>query len=59
MAIKAEDRISTSFMGMFMPSIFTLSPPMSLRITAEIEEEKRDIQIRDYLLQTSPRKTSP
>lgn len=34
MAIKAEDRISTSFMGMFMPSIFTLSPPMSLRITA-------------------------
>ena len=42
MAIKAEDRISTSFMGMFMPSIFTLSPPMSLRITAEIEEEKRE-----------------
>lgn len=34
MAIKIEDTISTFFMGIFMPSIFTFPPPMSLRITA-------------------------
>lgn len=44
MAIKKEDRISASFIGIFMPSSFTLSSPMSLRITAEMEEEERDTQ---------------
>lgn len=40
MATKTEASISTFFMGICMPSIFTLPSSMSLGVTAEMEKEK-------------------
>lgn len=39
MAIKTETSTSTSFMGICMPRILTLSSPISLGIAAEMEQE--------------------
>lgn len=40
MAIKTEVSISISFIGICMPSIFTLPSPMSLGIATEMEQEE-------------------
>lgn len=40
MAIKTEVSISISFIGICMPSIFTLPSPMSLGIANEMEQEE-------------------